>query len=249
MESFGVGDLIYQGEIYDKMNSFSFDLDFYKKWCTHIGGSVLEMCCGTGRLTVPLKKGGLDITGLDMSDSMLQAARIKAEKEKLEIPFVKGDIRKFNLKKKFSTVFIPFNSLQNTYSIQEIESVLEEVKNHLEPNGQFIFDIFNPSIHLMVEREKNDIEAFRFKLDDGNEVVVKERCEYDSASQVNRVKWIFKIGDSERVEKLDMRCFFPLEMDAILKYNGLVVNHKFGSFDEAPFNSKSAKQIYVCQSK
>lgn len=247
MENFGVDDLIYRGEIYDKMNDFSFDFEFYKKWCGQIRGSILELCCGTGRLTIPLKKYGLNISGMDISDSMLEMARNKAKSENIDIEFMKGDMRNFHLPKKYSTIFIPFNSLQNTYSISDIEFIFGNVKKHLEPNGHFIFDIFNPSIHFIVEREKEMKETFRFHLNDGREVVVHEKCEYDSAFQVNRVKWFFKIGDAETIEKLDMRCFFPLEMDAILKYNKFTVIKKFGSFDEDSFDSKSKKQIYVCK--
>ncbi|MBF0407580.1 MAG: class I SAM-dependent methyltransferase [Candidatus Riflebacteria bacterium] len=247
MSELGVGSFIYEGEIYDKMNNFSFDLDFYKKWLVSKPGSVLELCCGTGRLTIQLNKSGIKITGLDIAESMLEKAREKTKQENLDIEFVCGDMRSFSLKRKFSVIFIPFNSLQNTYSLQDLELIFANVRNHLEPDGIFILDIFNPSIHFMVDREKAFKEAYRFNLDDGREVVVQEKCEYDSALQVNRVKWNFKIGNEERIEKLDMRCFFPLEMDALLKYNNFQIIHKFGSFDESSFTSKSQKQIFICK--
>lgn len=247
MSDFGVGELIYDGEIYDKMNNFAFDLDFYKKWCGRRPGRVLELCCGTGRLTLPLKASGIDIMGLDGSDSMLEMARRKAGQQKLEVDFRKGDMRGFDLGCTFSTIFIPFNSLQNTYSIEDLERIFRCVRKHLEPDGLFIFDIFNPSIHMMVEREKELKEAFRFTLDDGRPAVVLERCNYDAASQVNRVEWVFRIGTEERSQRLDMRCFFPLEMDVILAYNGWNVEVKFGSFDENLFQSPSSKQIFVCR--
>ena len=70
---------------------------------------------------------------------------------------------------------------------------------------------------------------------------------YDAATQVNRVTWRFFLGDEEYSQKLDMRCFFPEEMDALLAYNGFSVLHKFGTHAETPFVSASPKQIYVCQ--
>jgi len=249
MSEFGVGKMIYRGDIYDRMNTFSFDLDFYKKWCAEIPGPVLELCSGTGRITIPLKNAGLDIMGLDGSDSMLETARKKAQKAHLEMEFVKGDMRSFDLGRRFSTVFIPFNSLQNTYSISDVAKVLGNVRKHLEPHGLFLFDVFNPDIHMMVEREKEPKVAFTFALEDGTKVVVRERCSYDAASQVNRVQWFFRIGEEETVEKLDMRCFFPLELEALLAYNGWEVLHMFGSFDEERFHSKSSKMIYVCRAK
>ncbi|MFC2093938.1 class I SAM-dependent methyltransferase, partial [Bacteroidota bacterium] len=86
-----------------------------------------------------------------------------------------------------------------------------------------------------------------YMRDDGVEVVISEKCHYDSAGQVNRVEWLHKIGENEYLEKLDMRCFYPLEMDALLQYNSFNVIHKFGSFGETPFNSESQKLIYVCE--
>ena len=247
MKELGVGELVYQGEVYDKMNAFSFDLEFYRSWCERGGGSVLELCCGTGRLTIPLKQAGIDIQGLDLCDTMLDRARRKADAAGVQIEFRKGDIREFDLGRRFRTVFIPFNSLQHTYSIRDLERVFANVKRHLEPRGQFLFDVFNPGIHLMVDRERSITEVSRFRLDDGREVVVREQCRFDPATQVNRVRWFFHMGSEETIQNLDMRCFFPLEMDALLKYNGFRIVSKFGSFDEAPFGSTSPKQIFVCQ--
>lgn len=241
--------LIYKGEIYDAINFFSFDLGFYKKWCGSRTGSVLELCCGTGRLTIPLKKAGLDITGLDLSDSMLETARAKAGKEHLDLLFLRDDMRRFSVDKKYSAIFIPFNSLQDIYSVEDVESTLNNVRAHLEPDGLFLFDVFNPSIHLMVQREKEFTEAFDFKTSSGKRITVRERCKYDAAAQINRVRWYFDIEGTESIEEFNMRCYFPLELDALLKYNHFEVLHKFGTFEEGSFDSESMRQIYVCKMK
>lgn len=243
----GVGELIHSGEFYDKVNQFDFDLPFYKKWCEIAHGKILELCCGTGRLTIPLKQTGYDITGLDFTSSMLERAKVKAHATGVKIDFILGDMRNFHLKSKFDLIFIPFNSLQNTYTLEDIERIFANVQSHLLKNGYFIFDIFNPSIEFMVQNKNHFREITHFRLDDGREVQIKETMEYDLAKQVNRVHWIFTIGGKEKDQLLDMRCFYPLEMDALLKYNHFQVLSKFGNFDETPFTSTSAKQIYVCQ--
>jgi len=246
-ENYGVGELIHNGDLYDYMNNFNFNFDFYKKWALQAGGSVLELCSGTGRLTIPLKQTGIDIIGLDISDSMRDKAQEKSCKLNLKIDFIKGDIRDFNLGRKFSLIFVPFNSLQNIYSIQDVEKVFTQVKKHLQKDGLFIFDIFNPNFHYMLNKEQSFMEQCRFTRDDGVEVIISEKCKYDAAGQVNRVQWLHKIGGEEFLEKLDMRCFYPLEMDALLKYNNFEVVGKFGDFEEKSFESESAKQIYVCK--
>ena len=244
---YGVGKNIHDGDLYDYVNTFTNDIPFYKKYCLQANGDVLEICSGTGRLTIPLAKEGINITGVDFTESMLKKAKIKAEKENLNIDFIKGDMRNFNLNKKFPLVFIPFNSIQNIYSIEDVENTFRTVKKHLNDDGLFILDIFNPSIDLMAKRSGKTTEVTQFIRDDGIKVRITETSNYESESQINRVEWTHHIGEKKYIDKLDMRCFYPLEMDALLKYNGFKIIAKFGDFEENEFNSKSMKQIFLCK--
>lgn len=248
-----IDDLIHDGEIYDALNRYDFDLGFYRKWCESAGGKCLELCCGTGRLTIPLASGGVDITGVDYTGSMLEKARKKAAAKGLEIGLFQQDMRRLDLAElspgKFSLVFIPFNSLQCVYELEDVEEIFRRVKAHLAEDGLFIIDIFNPSITMMVERSQGWKECDDFTLPDGRHVTIHEHCEYDDAGGVNRVTWKHTIDGVEVIKKLDMRCFWPREMDAILKYNGFEVVHKFGDFDESEFKSGAPKQIYVLRAK
>jgi len=244
----GVSAAVYDGELYDALNTDASDLPFYERRCRNAGGPVLELCCGTGRLTVPLALAGIPITGLDFTASMLDRARRKAAAAAATCTFVEGDMREFSLEQRFSLVFIPFNSLQNTYTVDDVERVFACVNRHLEPNGTFVFDVFNPDIALMVERRGPPAERYRGRLDDGREVVVAETCHYDAATQVNRVTWYHRVGDERFEGRLDMRCFFPLELEALLRWTGWTALARFGDFDEQPFSSGSPKQIFVCRS-
>ncbi len=141
-----VGDLIYDA-IYDGLNTFLDDLEFYKKWLPKDKEArILELCCGTGRLTIPIAKEGYNITGVDYTTSMLNQAIAKAEKEHLSIDFVKEDIRTLDLGEKFDFIFIPFNSIHHLYKNEDLFKVLEMVKKHLRRNGVFLLDCFNPNI-------------------------------------------------------------------------------------------------------
>ena len=246
-KDFGVDELVHTGELYDYVNTFDDDIPFYNKWAKDANGDVLELCCGTGRITIPLALSGINITGLDISDSMLEKARSKSDEKVLSINFVKGDMTDFNLNKKYSLIFIPFNSLQNIYKLEDVESIFRNIKRHLSNDGIFILDIFNPDIALMYERTDKTIEQSRFVDKLGREIVIKETIKYDAASQVNRVRWIHVIDGVETIQNLDMRCFYPQEMDALLKYNGFKIIHKFGNFDESRFTSLSPKQLFICK--
>mgnify|MGYP001545328371 CR=1 FL=1 len=244
----GVDQIIHSGDIYDALNTDMSDLPFYEKLCKSIDGPVLELCCGTGRLTIPLAQAGIHITGLDLEESMLNRAKEKAQKANMDIPLHQGDIRSFDLNKKYAFVFIPFNSLQNIYTWTDVELVFQCVKKHLEPNALFCFDIFNPDIKLMVDRSGPPEERYQCKLDDGRELSISEQCEYLPDLQINRVTWDHRIGDEIKSGQLDMRCYYPLEMDACLRYNSWSIEAKYGNFDESDFTGKSPKQIYLCRS-
>src|SRR5262252_8922282 len=74
------------------------------------GGPVLELACGSGRLTIPIAKSGVDITGADLSPTMLATARDKAAAAGAKIEFIQSDMCDFALPKRFSLIFIAGNT-------------------------------------------------------------------------------------------------------------------------------------------
>lgn len=246
MHDFRIDDAIHDGDLYDRINTFDHDLGFYRKQAAAVDGPVLELCAGTGRLTIPLLEAGIDVVGLDASPRMLAAARRKAEARGLRATFLDGDMRSLDLDRRFGLIFISFNSLQCLYSVVDVLDTLEGVRRHLLPGGRVAFDVFNPDLRLILERSTGWTETHRFALDDGTPCVLSERCAYDAASQVNRITWRYGIGGEERFARLDMRCFFPLEMDLYLERSGFVVLEKAGDFAGTPFTSGAPRMVYVC---
>src|SRR5215212_5162530 len=84
---------------------------FYRDLARQMGGPVLELACGTGRLTLPLARDGHAVVGLDASPVMLRAAEAKAEAEDVEVAFFRGDMRVFDLGRRFALVILCCNSL------------------------------------------------------------------------------------------------------------------------------------------
>lgn len=131
-----VGDLIYDANIYDGLNTFLSDLQFYKKWLPKDkDAKILELCCGTGRLTLPIAKDGYNICGVDYTPSMLEQAKVKASEAGLGINFIEADIRTLNLHEKFDFIFIPFNSIHHLYRNEDLFKTLKSVGNHLKEGG------------------------------------------------------------------------------------------------------------------
>lgn len=244
-----VGDLIYDADIYDGMNTHLSDLPFYLRWLPqNKEARILELCCGTGRLTLPIAKAGYDITGVDYTPSMLEKAKVKAAEQGLQVTFIEADIRTLDLPGKYDLIFIPFNSIHHLYKNEDLFKAFQVVKNHLKREGLLLLDCFNPNIQYIVEGEKEQKEIAEFTSKDGRAVLIKQIMQYDKKTQVNHIEWHHYInGAFDSIQKLDMRLFFPQELDAYLEWNGFKIVHKFGDFEETVFEEHSDKQIFICQ--
>lgn len=246
-----VGDLIYDANIYDGMNTNLADLQFYKRWLPkNKDARILELCCGTGRLTIPIARDGYDITGVDYTSSMLDQAKMKASEAGLEISFIKADIRTLDLQEKYDLIFIPFNSIHHLYKNEDLFKVFNVVKNHLKDGGLFLLDCFNPNFQYIVEGEKEQKEIATYTTDDGREVLIKQTMRYENKTQINRIEWHYFInGKFNSIQNLDMRMFFPQELDSYLEWNGFIIIHKYGGFEKEGFDDNSEKQVFVCRWK
>lgn len=241
--------LLYDGRHYDLVyNDFLDDIPFYLTQVKKYGEPVLELGCGTGRITIPLAEQGIKITGLDIADSMLAQAKRKSAEKGLDIEWIKSDCRDFNLNRKFNLIFIPFNSIAHFHDRKSIESCFACVKRHLADQGRFIVDIFNPALNVLIRDPSKRYPVMEYTDPDGRgKVVFTENNVYEADTQINRVKCYFRFADQtgEIVQDLSIRIYYPQELDMLFHYNGFAIDAKYGNYDETPFVSSSPKQIVV----
>lgn len=226
------------------------DVPFYVEEAKRAGGPVLELACGTGRLTIPIAQSGVAIVGLDQSASMLAHACEKAADTSAEIQWVEADCREFELNCTFALIFMAFNSMQHLHDHASLSRLFMRVGRHLAPGGKFIFDVFNPSLAILT-RDPNVRHFDRQYEDPGGRgtITLEMNAVYDDAAQVNRMKWYFSLPDHKdfQVENLDVRCFFPQELDLLVRANGFEIEAKYGNFERKPFAAGDMKQIVVCK--
>ncbi|HEX2977890.1 MAG TPA: methyltransferase domain-containing protein [Candidatus Babeliales bacterium] len=103
--------------------------------------SVLDLTCGTGSQVFWLAKKGYEVIGADINSKMLKIAKSKAKQQKLEIEFFKSDMRTANIGK-FDAVITIFNAVGHLTK-SDFEQTIRTVSNNLQPDGLYIFDIFN----------------------------------------------------------------------------------------------------------
>src|SRR5207245_1807815 len=111
------------------------DVAFYRDAAREFGDPVLELGCGTGRITMALAEAGKRITGLDLSERMLERAVKKRGALRVEarerIHLVQGDMARFDLGEKFRLVIIPFRPLPQLLAVQQHLDWLDCVRRHL----------------------------------------------------------------------------------------------------------------------
>jgi SAM-dependent methyltransferase len=225
------------------------DLDFYTRRALAAGGAVLEVACGTGRITLPLARAGVDVTGLDVSAPMLALARRKADAEGLRVEWVHADGRDFELAKTFRLVFVAANALQHLLDAESVDAFFQCTRRHLDSDGRLIVDVFNPDVAKLSRGPEVRYPFKEIPVAGGPPVRVEACSRYDAAEQVLRFELHYADagGRPLRVKRVAMRCFFPLELDRICRANGFAVEEKFGNYDGQPFAGGSPKQIVVCR--
>ena len=241
-------DLIRNGRHYDALKAQN-DIPFYLAQAQAAPGPILEIGCGTGRVTIPLAAAGVDITGLDVSASMLEEAKRKAENQGLRINWVEADGRHFDLGRPFPLIIMPFNTLQFFRDTTALGKLFESVKRHLRDDGRFIFDVFNPQVAFLAADPSARYERARYAdPNGGGEVVIEETREYIAERQVVQSTRYYHVGGKRdaSVSRLELRCFFPCELDLILEHFGFQLEAKYGDFDNSPVSSQSPKQICIC---
>jgi SAM-dependent methyltransferase len=236
------------------------DVAFYRDAVREFGDPVLELGCGTGRITMALAQMGMRVTGLDLSERMLERATRKRSKlhteERERVHLVQGDMAKFDLGEKFRLIIIPFRPFQHLLEVKEQMACLDCVRKHLAPGGRLILDVFQTDAERMHDpvhmRETLIVE---YKTGDGRKVGITERvAAFHRAEQINDVEMIFSIehpgGKKERlVFAWPLRYFFRYEVEHLLARCGFRVKALYGNFDRTPLEDTSPEMIYIAQSE
>lgn len=251
-----MGDMYRWAEYYDlTQRGVAGDVEFYLDMARQADGEVLDLACGTGRISIPMAQAGLSVTGLDLSAEMLKRAQEKAEQQGVSdrLKLVQGDMRSFDLQKSFSLIMIPFRSFLHLLHIQEQMKALSCIRKHLAPGGKLAFNVFVPKIsHLYEESERMSLRS-TYRLETGEEVAMWDYTRYDHFQQLSEVTRTYERISPEGVvlEKVvgrfTLRYIFPAELHHLLRLNGFKVTQRYGSFAKAPFDASSSELIIVAE--
>ena len=247
-------------EEYDNPVSYDIENDAYigelsllEEWATKIGGPIIDLACGTGRLTIPLATKGFNLIGIDIHAGMLEQAKKKSEKLNLQIDWVEQDCTQLALKTKTKMIYMVGNSIQHFHTNESQNQLLSSVHNHLEEDGIFIFGTRFPNAEELLQPS---IEEYWKTYTDptcNKEVDVYTISSYDALSQIQHYTTIRKYKNSdgsvenENKTNISLRYTYPMEMYRLLAENGLTILHVYSDWNGKPISNDSSEMIYVCK--
>jgi ubiquinone/menaquinone biosynthesis C-methylase UbiE len=175
------------------------DVPFWRNMGLHAGGRVLELGCGTGRISIPLGRAGVSLTGIDRSEAMLARARTRVRRGKLaaDVRLVQGDIRYLPFAASraqarsrrlssrprgggFALVMAPYGILQSLLRERDLSSTLAEVYRVLQPGGTFGLELVADLPSWEEYRKRVSLKGWRRRRG-GSHVTLVETVRQDRA--------------------------------------------------------------------
>jgi len=233
------------------------DLAFYVDLARQIGGPVLEMGCGTGRVLLPIARQGVEIHGLDNAPAMLNILheRIQTEPEEVrrKITLHAGDIRNYRGSQKYRLVTIPFRPMQHMYTLEDQIAALKTAAFHLDEAGILSFDVFFPKYHLLdigIGEETLELE-WPVKSCPGRKVRRYFRKDFvDKIDQVFSFTFIFRtyVNEtlvSEDTEGIKLSYYAYPQFKALFRLAGLASVEEYGSLNKTPLDEAAKEMIFL----
>ena len=224
----------------------------YEEWCNYIkgllteygieDGLLLDLGCGTGKLTRLLEASGYDMIGVDNSEEMLEIAREHEEEGRdNEILYLLQDMREFELYGTVRGVVSICDSINYILEEADLRRVFELVNNYLDPKGIFIFDL-------------NTVYKYRKLL--GENTISESREEssfiwenfYDEEERINEYDLTLFIKEGELFRKFEethyQRCYSLDEVKEAAKEAGMEFVAAYDAFTKEPVKDDS-ERVYL----
>jgi len=225
------------------------DVEFYLDYFKNFKGKILEVGAGTGRITIPLLRCGLNVTALDIAPRMLQILKKKARRENMLVKTICADMRNFKLKDRFDAVIVTFRAFQHMYLVEDQLNALKSIKKHLNPDSILIFDVYTPSFKYIQKGDWQWHKDENIKLPRVKGIVkIEYRNRYDMTEQMMYQEYRFNCPNGKKqIIPLKMRFFFRFEIEHLLSLAGFEIKNLYGDFKKNEFKSGSPEMIWAAK--
>jgi SAM-dependent methyltransferase len=200
------------------------------------GGRALELAIGTGRVAVPLAERGVPVTGIELSQPMIDQLRTKVDET--TIPVVVGDMSTALAEGAFSVVYLVYNTISNLLTQAEQVACFRNAARHLTPGGHFVIELWVPELR---------------KLPPGVEATVWH-CEpgyigldtYDVLRQlVVSHHFRFGTGTDAELYRSPHRYIWPAELDLMAQLAGFELETRHADWQGTEFTAGSRSHVSV----
>ena len=252
METISFKDYV-QPEVYDLYYSWvTEDIPFYLSRAREAGGPVLEAACGTGRVLLPILAAGVDIDGFDLHPGMLEVLKRKAAERGLAPRVSIADMRDFTMPRRYALVTIPFRAFQHLLTTADQVAALRCMREHLDPGGSLVFNVFFPSFEKLVQPEgEPELEREWTNPETGLPIAMYTTRRADRVNQVVHVEREVVESDARGYaakthrDRFRMRWTWKPEMELLLATAGFSRWSVLGGFDGRPLESGAMEMVWT----
>ena len=204
------------------------------------GENVLDAGCGLGRISVELALLNLNVTGVDIIDSELNAAEESARDEGVEIEFLNRDLRTLNIKDRFNCAINVFNSFGYCESKEDDIRILKSIYESLKENGKFILECISRETAILYFTEGEWFERAGFT------VLTEFKISGLWEGLVNIWTLIDKNGKRIRHE-YTQRLYSACELKEILLQVGFKSVSVYGDYDRSPYDQNARTMVILAE--
>lgn len=201
---------------------------------------ILDLCCGTGRHTIPLAQRGYKMIGQDLSETLLGSAQNNAEAADVQVAWVHSDMRHIPFERECDAIINVFTSFGYLENEQEDQRVLQQINRALKPGGLFLLETIHQArfVHSFIPHGIT-------RYDDG--LIVLEERRFDALTSRNEVRITMLYPNGKRIEHShSMRLYTLTELTNMLASANLSVQVYYGGLDGRPFTLDS-RLVVVCR--
>jgi SAM-dependent methyltransferase len=198
---------------------------------------------------IPLAEAGYEVHGIDLSENMLAACRLKVDERGLahRVHLTHADMAAFDLPRKdYALAYVPVRSFMHLFSQRDQLSCLERVHAHLRPGGLFIVDVYAPNYALLAQEPDGPFVLRReIDLPNGHHLIRRDRfVRNDLVRQIQHYEIRFEEYDArgalvrERTLPMDTRYTFRCELQLLLERAGFEIVDLFRDYDRNPYDGR-----------
>ena len=236
------------------------DIAFFTSDALRTGGPVLDLGCGTGRMGIPIARGGAEIVGLDISGPMLARFNKKLAFEsshtRQRITLIQGDMKRFSLKRQFRCTICSSNTLFLLGSESGVAEALKNIGSHLEPGGMLIVDtaaIDSETRAALARYPKGDLPDLDLLECSGDYPVRRTHSIEPHREDPKRFAITYKYFDTSDIlyfeRQEDIILLTPQELTRLMEHLGYEIVEMFGWYDRREYKDGERKLIVVARGK